>query len=100
MKNKKKNTLLGVPSWRLSLYTAVLSIVILISIATLLGSILNIDENLSEGIAYIMYDIFIATACFLICRHNPKSVWYVPILCNIMGIIPAFVEANYMPKTN
>ena len=95
MKTKKQKFLFRIPSWGLSIFTAILSLIILFSLAHLLGSIPNINENFSEGIAYIIYDIFIAIACFFICRHNPKSIWYVPILCNIMGIISAIVEPNF-----
>jgi len=28
-------------------------------------------------------------------RQNPKSIWYVPILCNIIGIISAIVEPTF-----
>ena len=65
MKIKERKFLFGIPSWRLSLYTAILSLFILFPLAYLLGSIPIIDENFSEGIAYIIYDIFIATACEL-----------------------------------
>jgi len=95
MKTKEKKYLFGIPSWGLSLLTALLSVIILLFLASLLGSISKIDENISEGIAYIIYDIIIAIACFFICRHNPKSIWYVPILCNTMGIISAIVEPNF-----
>ncbi len=95
MKTKKQKFLFRIPSWGLSIFTAILSLIILFSLAHLLSLIPNIDENFSEGIAYIIYDIFIAIACFFICRHNPKSIWYVPILCNIMGIISAIVEPNF-----
>lgn len=93
MKTKEKKSLFGIPSWGLSLLTALFSFIILFFLAGLLGSM--IDENISEGIAYISYDIIIAIACFFICRHNPKSIWYVPILCNTMGIISAIVEPNF-----
>jgi hypothetical protein len=86
MKTKERKFLFGIPSWRLSLFAAIFSLVILFIIADLLGSILNIDKNFGEGIAYIIYDILIAAACFFICRNNPKSIWYVPIICNTMGI--------------
>lgn len=95
MKTKEQKSLFGIPSWGLSLLTAILSLIILFLLASLLGSIPKIDKDFSEGIAYIIYDILIAIACFFICRHNPKSIWYVPILCNTMGIISAIVEPNF-----
>jgi hypothetical protein len=46
-------------------------------------------------LAYIGYDIIITIACFFLCRQNPKSVWYVPVICNLMGIISAIVEPEF-----
>ncbi len=91
----KKQKLLGLPSWGLALLTAFVSIILLILIASLLGPILPIDKNLSEDIGYIIYGIIVAIACFFICKHNPKSVWYVPIIANIFGIFAAIVEPNF-----
>lgn len=95
MKTKEKKSLFGIPSWGLSLLTALLSTIILPFVASLLAYRMRIPENISEGIAYIIYDIIIVIACFFICRHNPKSIWYVPILCNTTGIIAAIVEPNF-----
>ncbi len=94
MKSKEQKRLLGLPSWGLSLIVSILSLLILFFLAYLLGSIFK-NENVAEWTAYIIYDIIIATACFFICRNNPKSIWYVPILCNTMGIISAIVEPNF-----
>lgn len=95
MKTKEQKSLFGIPSWGLSLLTALLSTIILFFFASLLAYIPRTPENISEGIAYIIYDIIIVIACFFICRHNPKSIWYVPILCNATGIISAIVEPNF-----
>ena len=91
---KGKNYLFGLPSWGLSLIVAIVSFMIVMFLGYLLIDILK-DENIALGIAYIVYDIIIAIACFLICKNNPKSIWYVPILCNIFGIIAALVEPNF-----
>ena len=95
MKTKEQKSLFGIPSWGLSLLTAILSLIILFLLASLLGSIPIVNEDFSEGIAYITYDILVAIACFFICKHDPKSIWYVPILCNTMGIISAIIEPNF-----
>ena len=94
MKSKKQKCLLGLPSWGLSLLVAISAIIILVLLIYLLSLIFK-NENIAEGIAYVIYDIIIAAACFFICRNNPKSIWYVPILCNTMGIISAIVEPNF-----
>lgn len=90
--SKVKNTsqgknpfFLGVPSWALALITAFLSIFLLFLIASLFG----------EVIGYISYDIVIAIACYFICKMNPNSIWYVPFICNIVGIVAAFGEENF-----
>lgn len=91
----KEKKLLGLPSWGLSLLTAFVSLIFLFFFSALLGAIPKIDKNISEGIVYMVFNIIIAIACFFICKHNPKSVWYVPIICNTAGIIAAIVEPNF-----
>lgn len=91
----KEKKLLGLPSWALALLTAIVCSVLLIVVASLLGSVLPIDENIGEAIAYIFYGFTIAAACFLICKHDPKSFWYVPIIANIPGILSAIIEPNF-----
>ena len=92
---RKEKKLLGLPSWGLALLTAFVSLIFLFGSAALLGPLLPIDKNISEGIAYIVFNILVAAACFFICKHNPKSVWYVPIICNAVGILSAIVEPNF-----
>jgi hypothetical protein len=91
----KEKKLLGLPSWGLALLTAFVSIILLFLLSSLLGSILPFDKNVGEGIGYIFYGIIVAIACFFICKHDPKSVWYVPIIANIPGIFSAIVESNF-----
>jgi len=91
----KEKKLLGLSSWVLALLTAFLSPFFSFFFTELLGPILTIDKDISEVIAYILLGIIIAAACYFICRHNPKSVWYVPIIANIPGIIAAIVEPNF-----
>ena len=91
----KEKKLLGLPSWGLALLTAFSSIIFLFGAAALLGSILPIDKNISEGIVYIVFNIIVAAACFFICKYNPNSVWYAPMICNAVGIISAIVEPNF-----
>ena len=81
----KKSFLAGISSLALSVITAFLSFFLLFLIAYPLG----------EVIGYLSYDIVIVTACFFICKMNPSSIWYVPIICNIVGVIAAFGEENF-----
>jgi len=94
MKTKDQNKLLGLPSWGLSLIIAFSSLILVIFLASILGSILK-NEEFAEMIAYIIFDIIIAIASFIICRNNPKSIWYVPIIINAVGIISAIVEPTF-----
>lgn len=91
---EKKSFLSKIPSWGLSLITAFLSLIILMFLANVLADVAKFGD-ISQLIAYICYDIVIAIACFFICRDNPKSIWYVPVLCNTAGIISAIVEPNF-----
>jgi hypothetical protein len=95
MEAKVQKSLLGLPSWGLSLVIGVFTIILLIVIASLVGTIPGVKEEVSEGIGYIICAVVIVAACFFICKNNPSSVWYVPVLCNIGGIFSAFVEPTF-----
>ncbi|MFC1731079.1 hypothetical protein ACFL6I_12165 [candidate division KSB1 bacterium] len=94
-KKTKKSYLAGIPAWALSLITLIVSFFLLFILASLLGSLKIISDNSGELIAYIIYDILIALACFTICRTHPKSVWYTPVICSLLCIISAFVEPTF-----
>ena len=91
----KHKYLFGLPSWVLSIATAILSFIVLSIFAGVLNSVIGIDKDISEGISYIIYGLIIALACFFICRNDPKSIWYVPLLINVGGIIAALVEPSF-----
>jgi len=92
----KKPYLWGIPSWGLALLTMFLAFVILMVVSDILTAIFKIPENDISGLVfYILYILIIAGGCFYICRQNPKSIWYVPVLCNIIGIISAIIEPNF-----
>lgn len=95
METGRKKLFQRLPSWRLALLAAVLSIVLLFILAGVLGAILPFDKNIGEIVAYILYASAIAVACYFICKKDPKSVWYVLILSNIFGIISAIIEPNF-----
>ena len=80
MENKEKESYLNVyPAWAWSLITFFISIILLF--------IIDNQRGFSEVIANILYIILIAIACFYICKAHPKSVWYTPIICNIMAFV-------------
>jgi hypothetical protein len=93
----KKSLLSGIPSWALALLTVVLAFVVLMIVGDIVAAIFKIsDENVAaELIFYMLYNLIIATGCFFICRQDYKSIWYVPFLCNMVGIFSAIVERNF-----
>ncbi len=98
MKLKGKKSLFGgIPSWGLALLTMIMAFVGLMIVSDIVAAIFKIsDENEeAELIFYLMYNLIIAVGCFLICRQDYKSIWYVPILCNVIGIFSAFVEKTF-----
>jgi hypothetical protein len=92
----KKPFLWGIPSWGLALLTTLLAFVVLMVVGDILTAIFRIPESdTGDLVFYIIYNLIIAGCCFYICRQNPKSIWYVPVLCNIIGIISAIIEPNF-----
>jgi hypothetical protein len=55
----------------------------------------GIGGELGGTLAYVLYDLIIAVCCFFIVRQNPGSIWYVPVICNLLGIISAILEPNF-----
>jgi len=73
-----------------------LAFVVLMVVGDILTAIFKKSESdIGELGFYIIYNLIIAGGCFYICRQNPGSIWYVPALCNIIGIISAIVERNF-----
>jgi hypothetical protein len=93
---RKKPNLWGIPSWGLALLTMLLAFVVLMVMGDIIAAIFRIQEsNTADLVFYILYNLTIAGSCFYIVRQNPKSVWYVAVLCNIIGIISAIIEPNF-----
>jgi hypothetical protein len=74
-----------VPAWALSLMSAVLSVVVL--------SFLK--DYIDEPLTYIIWSLMLVIASFLICILHPKRVWIVPLLCNILSILPAACDNSF-----
>jgi hypothetical protein len=84
----RKSRFIPVPSWVLSLLAAILA-------AIILGMINGMDLSVSDNIKYGIWGSLIAAACFFICWNDPKSVWYVPLLCNILNLLPALFDESF-----
>jgi hypothetical protein len=87
--NGKHSFLVTVPSVVLALLTFVGTFILLFAIAEGVGG------KIGEPLAYILYDLVTAGCCFIIIKHNPSSIWYVPLICNLVGIIAAIVEPSF-----
>ena len=52
-----------------------------------------VDTETEEILAFIILGVVNVICCFFIVRQNPKSIWYVPLIINVLYIISAFVES-------
>ena len=96
--NKKRSFLSGIPTWGLAaiaLVAPIIFTVILFILGDLLVGSEKMDEDIADSILYILLDLFIAVCCFFIVRQEPKTIWYVPIICNAVGIFSAIDEPNF-----
>ena len=89
----KKTLLYNIPSGVLSIITVVISFIFIFAIGYPLAG--HYGENIGGWITYLSGGILISVACFFICRTHPKSVWYTPVICNVMGILAAIIEPQF-----
>lgn len=87
--NGKRSFLASTPSAVLALLTLFGTFILIFAIGEGVGG------KIGEPLAYILYDLVTAGCCFIIIKYNPISIWYVPIICNLVGIISAIVEPNF-----
>ena len=90
-----KSFLQGIPSWVLAVITLIVVSIVLFGLGEGVGNIFKLNENIAGAIPYIILDVLIAAGCFYIVKWNPKSIWYVPLICNVLGIISAIVEPTF-----
>ena len=88
-----KSFLATTPSALLALITFFVSLFLLFGIGEGIGG------EIGENLAYILSDLVIAICCYIIIKHNPRSFWYVPVICNLIGIIAAIGEHNFWITT-
>jgi hypothetical protein len=82
-----------IPSWALAVFTFFGATIVMKLIGD--GYILKINRNIAEAISYYLYGIIIAICCYFIVKKNPKSIWYVLLICNAIVIIDAIVGTNF-----
>ena len=88
---EKKPFLATIPSWASALLTLVVAFFPLMYI----GEALTVGGGLgSVGvIILIIYYLILTFSCFFIVKQNPRSFWYVPLICNTVTII-AFMDSS------
>ena len=74
-----------VPAWGLSLLAALLAAVV--------TGVLN--NYIEVPLTYIIWSLLLVVASFLICIIHPGKVWIVPLLCNILVILPAACDNSF-----
>jgi len=65
-----------------------------------LGPYIKIKGDTADAIPYILYGVIVSVCCYFIVKKNPNSLWYVPIICNMIGIIAAIAEPNFWISTS
>ena len=74
-----------VPAWGLSLLAALLAAVVV--------GVLN--NYIEVPLTYFIWSLLLVLASFLICIIHPGKVWTVPLLCNILAILPAACDNSF-----
>ncbi|HUX95041.1 MAG TPA: hypothetical protein VMV47_04850 [Bacteroidales bacterium] len=86
MKRKKIiEWIAGNPAWVISLIAAFLVFFIQAILSSYIG----------QPLSYVIWSLMMASASFLICILHPKHVWIVPLICNILVILPAMVDDKF-----
>lgn len=78
-----------------AVFVAIISTCFLILASAIFGLLIPVGEKASAIIAYLTYDLSVAVGCYYLCMKNPGSIWFVPLICNVTGIVTAFSEPNF-----
>ncbi len=91
MENRQKKTIFAkAPSWLFAVLILILAYIVLFITDSIWTP--HTDTGLKS---YLINDVIIACGCFFIVKSNPKSIWYVPLICNALLILPSFIEPNF-----
>lgn len=100
MKTKKNRSFLyNIPSYAQAILWVFASTIVLFGLGEGVSKLIKINEDIGGSLAYIIFDVLIAVGCFYIVRWNPKSIWYVVLICNAVGIIAAIIEPTFWHTT-
>lgn len=83
-----------IPSYALAIITLIGAFFVLIAVGTWVDYSTIISEKMDQVIPFVIFDILIAVGCYFIVKRNPRSIWYVPLICNAYGITSAIVEPH------
>jgi len=90
-KKVKTSRLAKIPAWALSLIVFFVPI----GLWVLLEELIELPESIDPNIfGLIIYVIFLPSACFIICKTHPKSIWYTLLICNAF-IIFLLIGVSY-----
>jgi CDP-diglyceride synthetase len=94
--NKLRSFMARVPSWALAAFWFILNAV-LIMISGMVMMILNIPQSsvVADVFVWTIYDLLVAIGCYYIVKWNPKSIWYVPVICNFYGITGFIMVSDF-----
>jgi hypothetical protein len=84
----KQSKFIGLPSWALAILAAILVMIIM--------GIFNWQvKAIGNHPRYMIWGGLTAISCFFISWNDPRSFWYVPLLCNVLVLLPAIFDDSF-----
>jgi hypothetical protein len=90
----KESARILIISLTLSVVTALVSFILLFLLGFLFHALFG-GGLVVRLLTYCSYNIFIAAACFFICRNDSQSIWYAPVICSATSINGAVSEPDF-----
>ena len=85
--NQEKSIFAGLPSWVLAILTLIAATIVLFAVD---GTRMPFYKT--GNMAYDIFDLLTVVGCFFIAKENPRSFWYIPVICNAPFIVSAVVK--------
>lgn len=92
MKSTTKRPFLDRASSIVWAVTATIFSIVLLFFLAEVGFAFLFGEKLGEPLSFVIYSLILGISSFIICRHNPKSLWYVLIILNIFNVLSLIGE--------